>query len=60
VSDEHTARTADVAQASRPTATLAENARLVERVASIRMATGPDPWPVADGVGKVTWVSDPD
>lgn len=58
MTDEHPERAADEAAAARQAAIMADNDRLLERVASISMASGSGPWPVADDVGKVTWVGD--
>ena len=60
MSAEHSKQWADAVAASRRSAILADNERLLERVASIRMTTGPGPWPVADADGNVSWVSDSD
>jgi hypothetical protein len=38
---------------------MANNDRLLARVASICMASGPGPWPEADAAGNVVWVTDP-
>jgi hypothetical protein len=60
MTDEFPVHSVDDDEAGRRSAILAENDRMLERVASIRMASGPGPWPVADAAGNVIRVTDSD